>query len=111
MANEIPNAVNLTKDPDFRDWVRVAALYQARVSLTGDTPATPSAAQRARLSGEVLGNPFTRLEIIVKILASDPEICGVANPTVGNGITQTLLIQKMAGFWTPLAVHLFPVTP
>ena len=104
MANELPNAVALMRDSDFRDWVMAAAVYTARTVLAEPT-ATPDYSVRRQLAITILGNPSVIVERTVNIIAADPEVC--SKGTTVTAVGQTLLIQKMADIWTPIAKLLY----
>lgn len=104
MANEITNAVNLARDPDFRDWVRAGTCYHARTALTGGTPAS------RRLALDTVTNPTLHLDRWIHALASDPDLCSVG-ATVGEDtgqIGQNLLLTRIADTWPDLADVLYP---
>lgn len=105
MANELPNAVALMRDVDFRDWLMAAGAYQARVVL-GEPAATPDHAVRVKLAQDVLMSPEMLLDRLVNVVATDPEVAGrgVTPAVVG----QPLILQKVADIWTSLARLSFP---
>jgi DNA-binding beta-propeller fold protein YncE len=105
VANEIPNAVALMRDPDFRDWVCAASCYQAAQVLASGTAASKA------MATEVLLNPRGHiLERLVNVLATQTAIASVGS-TVGTAagtITQTLLLTQTATVWAPLTAVLYP---
>lgn len=107
MANEIPNAVALMRDSDFRDWVCAASCYQAAATLT---TATATVASKV-MASEVLLNPRgPHLDRLINVLATRTELASVGQ-TVGEGagkIGQALLLAQMAVVWAPLAAVLHP---
>lgn len=105
MASEIIHAVNLAKDADFRDWVRSACCYHARLVLVG----TGSAAAK-KLALETVTSPVTHLDRWIHVLSTDPAICGVGD-TVGEAqgqVGQALLLTQIAATWPTLASVLYP---
>lgn len=105
MANEIPNAVSLMRDPDFRDWVCAASCYQAAQALASGTAASKA------MAAEVLLNPRGHvLERLINVLATQTAIAsvGASVGTAAGTITQPLLLTQIATVWAPLAAVLYP---
>lgn len=107
MANEIPNAVALIRDDDFRSWIQVAACFQAAAVVVN----AGSTAASKKLATDVLSNPTgAHLNQMIAIMATRPEIASVG-VTVGEGagkIGQTLLLAQIAIIWAPLAAVMYP---
>lgn len=107
MANELPNAVALMADSDFRAWVMAASCYQASI-VVSDAAAT--AASKA-MAQEVLLNPASAVtQRLVNVLATRVPICSVG-VTVGESagkVGQALLLAQVALVWAPLAAVLYP---
>lgn len=107
MANEIPNAVQLMKDSDFRDWVCAASAQIATQQIAG---ANSTAASKAMGAAALLNPRGQILERLVNILATRPNICSVGT-TVGEqdgSIGQSLLLSELGKVWGPLANILYP---
>ncbi len=105
MANEIPNAVALMRDPDFRDWVCAASCYQAAQVLGSGTNAAKA------MASEVLLNPRgPQLERLINVLATQTALASVGSTvgTTAGTITQALLLTQIAAVWNPLAAVLYP---
>lgn len=103
--SEITNAVNLARDPDFRDWVRVGCCFHARTIIAAGT-----AGAVRTLAVDTVSNPTMRLDQWINVLAADPALCSVSS-TVGDGqdqIGQALLLGQIAATWTALAAVLYP---
>jgi hypothetical protein len=105
MANEIPNAVTLRRDNDFRDWVIACIGYQARLVLTESTGTNEYEARR-RLAAAAILDPAQFGDRMVNVLATDPAIASQGDTV--QLVTQELLISKVAEVWTPLAKLLYP---
>lgn len=112
MANELPNAVKLMNDGPFRDWMRAALVYQSREVIMEDT-ATANHDARLRLASVLAVNPNTHLDMFVNAIAADPSVAGIGVTvgTTAGTVTQPLMLQKVAGVWTPMALLLYPATP
>lgn len=105
MADELPNAVALMKDQEWKDWLLAAAAYQARVVLQ-EPENTPDHPVRLRLAQDVLTSPQIVLERLVTVVSTDPEVAGKGKTATLVG--QPLILQKVAGVWTALAKLAFP---
>lgn len=108
MANELPNAVALMREADFRDWLVAAGAYTARTVLNEDE-GTPYHRARLLLAYDVLGNPAMIAERLVTIVATDPEVAGKGNGVAAVG--QPLILAKVAAAWTALARMAYPMEP
>lgn len=107
MANEIPNAVQLMKDSDFRDWVCAAS---AQIATQVIASAGSTAASKAMGSAVLLTPRGPILDRLVSIIATRPSICSVGT-TVGEqagAIGQALLLTEVASVWSALANLLYP---
>jgi hypothetical protein len=101
MANEIPNAVALMRDTDFRDWVRAGVCYQAATLIAaGTAPATS-----LKVANDVVGSPTVHLERFLNVLATRVPICSVGSTV--EAIGQTLLLAQIAAVWDKLAVAIY----
>lgn len=105
--SQMSNAVALSRDPDFRDWVRVGCCFRARTVITsgGQGP-------ERKLAVETVGNPSLHLDRWINVLAADPALCAVG-ATVGDSpgtIGQTLLLAQIGATWPALAAVLYPVS-
>ena len=103
MANEIPNAVALMKDADFRDWVRAGVCYQAAVVIA----ATGQPATSVKVANDVVGNPAVHLDRFLNVLACRPQICSIG-ATVAT-IGQPLLLAQITAVWDKLSTAIYPV--
>lgn len=106
MANEVPNAVVLIKDSDFRDWVRVIIAYTAR-SIFVEPIATTEHNKRQALANDCITNLDLHLSRFVNVVATDPAIASLGT-VVGEQIPQTILITKIENYWTAIAKVLYP---
>ena len=105
--SQMSNAVALSRDADFRDWVMVGCCFQARNVIASGSGTVAS----RKLAADTIGNPSLHLERWVHVLAADPALCGVG-ATVGETegkIGQTLLLTQITATWTALSAVLYPV--
>ena len=100
MANELPNAVALMQNDEFRSWVMAASVYQARQVII-EPASTTDHTPRVSLANSVVMNPTQYLERFVNVIACDPGIASLG--TTVQQITQPTLLQKMSDIWTPLS--------
>ena len=105
MANELPNAVALRRDNDFRDWVIAAIGYQARLVLTEPANTVDYTPRRALAAAAIL-DPAAFADRFVNVIATDPAVAGKGD-TVAL-VTQATLLSKVAEVWTPLAKLIYP---
>lgn len=105
MADELPNAVALMRDSEFRDWVVAAIGYQARVVMQEATSIADYAVRRKLASAAIL-DPAQFGDRFINVIATDPEVA-VKGKTV-QLVGQALLLQKVAGVWPHLAKLIFP---
>lgn len=105
MANEVANAVQLINDKPFRDWVMVVGCYQSRIVIQNgqDEAARSDHATRLDLANRFLENPNPFLDSLIRLLATDPEICSLGVTVGSNAVTQEVLITKIAAIWSSFA--------
>lgn len=100
MANELPNAVALMRNDEFRDWVMAAAVYQARQVIVEATSVQDHAI-RVILAEKVALNPAPYVERFVNVIATDPAVAGLGDTP--SEIGQSTFLAKIAEVWTPMA--------
>ena len=105
MANEVANAVQLINDKPFRDWVMVVGCYQSRIVIQNNPTeaARPDHQIRLNLANQFLDNPNPFLESMIRLLATDPEICSLGVTVGSSAVTQEILISKIASIWSSFA--------
>lgn len=105
MAGEFANAATLMGDSEFRTWVMVASVFEARNVVTEPDTATDHAV-RLKMANAVIAGPQTYLDRIVNVIACDPDVAAAGN--TAEAVTQEVLLTKIEQVWTPLAKVLFP---
>lgn len=104
MANEVPNAVALRKDPEWKEWVLVAAAYQARVVIL-EPADTPNHEIRMKMAREVAFTPESIFGVLLTVVSTDPAVC--SKGSTAAQVTQQTLLGKVEEVWTPLANLLY----
>ncbi len=104
-TSQIGNAVELGRDPDFRDWVRAGICFQARTVIAAGTQGPDR-----QLAIDTVSNPTLHLDRWINVLSADPALCSVGS-TVGESndqIGQQLILTQIAATWPALAAVLYP---
>lgn len=104
---DLSNAVKLMRSTDFRDLIQAGTVFQAR-EVFAEVPTTTNHANRLNMAKQIIASPDLVADRMANIIACDQSVASIAPDGDLAGLTDELLVGKIAEVWDPVATTYFP---